>query len=444
MTLLEQVVRGFAREAVRSLQHPLVQGAGALATSRYVTAGLNLLTTVVAARLLGPDSYGVAALTIAYPTLVFSFVSVKSSSIAARYISGFRVSGHDHRVGSICKLGYALDFGTAIIGVLLVMTSGWWVVRFVYEMPDLFWLMVAYGAAFPFHSLTMTSYGVLSALQQFRWMAALEILGAMIPLLIVTGLLRAGFGIPGFVLGTALGHAVIGGIAVGVATYLLFRNEMGYWWRAPLGELLPLKEELAAFWGWNYAMVTLSGLMMQVPLMLIGRLSGPREAGFYRLALGLVVVGSYLETSLGQVIYPSLSERWAGGGRGDIQDSLQRWTFRIGVTLGAILLLAIPFLPLAIPVLFGAAYSPMVPGVQVMMAGSALSAVFFWTISFYYATGKIAFWTKAYGLYTAVVVGVGAVLMERWGFFGLAVVVALSKAAFSIVMGLFAFREGRL
>ena len=32
-------------------------------------------------------------------------------------------------------------------------------------------------------------------------------------------------------------------------------------------------------------MVTLSGLLTQVPLMLLGKFRGPEEAGFYRLAL---------------------------------------------------------------------------------------------------------------------------------------------------------------
>jgi O-antigen/teichoic acid export membrane protein len=441
--IVKTMVNDLALNAIRVLRHPLASDGGVLAASRYIAAGLNFFTTAIAARLLGPTDYGVAALAIAYPALVCSFVSVKSSSITVRYISRFRALGHEEKIGSICKLSYVLDFALAVVGMLLVLATSCWVTRFVYEMPHLFLLMVAYAASFPFHSLIGTSYAIFSSWKQFRWVARLEVFGAAIAFLVVTGLLWGDLGVMGFVLGTALGHAVTGLVAMGVAFYVLSRNGIGYWWRTPLNRVAPLKAELANFWGWNYLMVTLSGLMIQVPLILIGRLCGLGEAGFYRLALSLTVAGSHLETSLGHVVYPSLSERWAAGERESLRHSLWRWTLRGGVPLGALLLLTIPFLPIVIPILFGSAYSPMAPGVQVMMAGASVSAAFFWLISFYYASGNIAFWTKAYGLYTAVVIGLGVLFMEQWGFFGLAVLVALSKAVFSISVGLFAFERVR-
>lgn len=208
-----------------------------------------------------------------------------------------------------------------------------------------------------------------------------------------------------------------------------------------MNTITSLKKELATFWGWNYLMVTLSSLVIQVPLMLIGRICGPSEAGFYRLALNITVIGSYLETSLGQVIYPSLSERWAIGERESITRSLWHWTIRGGVILSSLLLFTVPFFPILIPLLFGQAYGLMVTGAQLMMVSEAISALFFWASSFYYASGRVAFWTKAYGLYTIIVIGLGAVSMALWGFFGLAASVALSKAVFSVLMGLFVFTK---
>lgn len=436
-------VNDLAISAIQVLRHPLASDGGMLAASRYAAAVLNFLTTAIAARLLGPTDYGIAALAMAYPMLVFSFVSVKSSSITVRYISRFRALGQEDRIGSICKLSYFMDCALAVVGVLLVLATGYWIAGFVYQMPQLLWLMVAYAVSFPFYSFVGTSYAIFSSWQQFHWLAGFEIFGAAITFLVVTGLLWGGSGVAGLVLGTALGHAVTGLLVIGVAVCVLSRNGIGCWWHTPLKRVAPLKKELVSFWGWNYLMVTLSGLLMQVPLILIGRLCGPGEAGFYRLALSLTVAGSLLETSLGQVVYPSISERWAAGERESLRHSLWRWTLRGGVPLGALLLLTIPFLPIVIPILFGSAYSPMVPGVQVMMIGAPVSAVFFWLISFFYASGKIAFWTKAYGLYTAVVIGLGVPFMKLWGFLGLAVLMGLSKAVFSISVGIFAFERVR-
>lgn len=438
---MKVTVKNFTKNAVQIFRHPVVSNASVLATSWYVRAGLNLLKAVIAARLLGPENYGIAALAMAYPTLIFSFVSVKSSSITTRYISSFKVLGHSDKIGSICKLGYALDFGSASIGFLLIVTTGWWVARLVYEMPNLFWLMTVYGASLPFYSLIMTSSSIFSSLHRFQLMAGLGILCATIDFLIVAWLLWTGLGVFGFISGTALGHVVTGIVMMGVATHLLSRHGINRWWSAPLSSVMSLKKELATLWSWNYLMVTLSGLAIQVPLILIGRICGTSEAGFYRLALNITVVGSYLETSLGQVIYPSLSGQWAFGEKESISRSLRHWTLKGGIALCALMLFTVPFFPMLIPLLFGQSYSPMVVGAQLMMLGEAISALFFWTTSFYYASGKIAFWTKAYGLYTTVVIGLGTVFMSWWGFSGLAASIALIKAMFSVLMALLTWQK---
>src|SRR3989344_3141010 len=90
--------------------HPIVNSAATFAVSQYTAAGLGFFATVVAARILGPIDYGVAALVMAYPLLIWSFVGIKSVSVTTRYISSFRAAGRNEEIRSICKLGYGLDF----------------------------------------------------------------------------------------------------------------------------------------------------------------------------------------------------------------------------------------------------------------------------------------------------------------------------------------------
>ncbi len=71
------------------------------------------------------------------------------------------------------------------------------------------------------------------------------------------------------------------------------------------------------------------------------------------------------------------------------------------------------------------------------MVAVAVSALFFWLNSFYYAAGKIGSWTKAYVLYTAFAIGLGCVCIERWGFLWLAGVVAAGKVLFTLLMVVF-------
>jgi O-antigen/teichoic acid export membrane protein len=408
--------------------------AGFLAASEYVATGLGFLTTTIAARLLGPSEYGIATMAMAYPTLLSTFAAVKTVSVTTRYISSFRATGRNAELKSICKFGYGLDLISAVAAFILVAATSWWVARNFLNVPEMSWLMIAYAASLPLYSLAGTSSAILLSWQEFRWLARLQILNKAIALIAIVALLSTGMGVPAVVLGTALGQATNGLMLTAVATYVLHRDRACFWWSASLRHITPLRSELTAFSVWSYLATTLSGLMAQVPLMLLGRFRAPEEAGFYRLAMTLTTASSYLESSLGRIAYPVLSARWAAGDREQLIYMVNRWTLRGGLPAGVLLLLVIPLGPIMIPMAFGFSYSPMIPGLQVMMIGAVASTVFFWQTSLYFASGKIATWTKSYGLYTISILALSYFCIRQWGFLGIAWLFTVGKVLFVVLM----------
>ncbi len=426
----------------QTLYHPLTTDVGLLALSQYLGAGIGLITTIVAARLLGPTNYGIAALVMSYPNLLLSFFSVKSVSVTTRYVASFRATGQVEDLRSICKLGYSLDFLAALMAFVLIGGSSWWIARHVLNVPNLTWLIVAYAASFPLSSFTGTSWAILSSWGKFRLLAGLQMFEKVIILSLVVVFLITGLGVPGLVLGIAIAHIIMGIVMMLAATYVLRLEGINAWWTAHFARILPLRREIGAFFGWNYLLLTLSGLIAQIPLMLLGKFRGPEEAGYYRLATSLVTAASYLESSMRKVVYPVLSARWSMGK--SLTDSLKRWTLRGGIPMGVILLLTIPFFPLLIPAVFGSSYSPTVLGIQMMMAAGAISTALFWLNPFYYAAGRVGLWTKVYSIYTVFILGLGWVCIQRWGFVGIAGVLTIGKITFTISMAVIVMlRSGR-
>jgi O-antigen/teichoic acid export membrane protein len=434
VTAAGMVSTSMLKEMRRMLRRQMVRDAAFLAASQYVVGGLHFLLTVAAARLLGPADYGSAALVMAYPALILSLIDFKSKEITTRYIASFHAAGCKEELSSICRLGYLVDVLGGFAAFLLVSITFWWIAQHILNMPGMTWVAVAYAATFPILALRKTSGAILASWQCFGQLAGCQILTEGMTVAVVLALLVARLGVPGLILGMALGHVIVGVTMLGIASHVLRREGLGPWWRSPLGAIAPLRKELTAFFGWNYLMVTLNGTVTQVPLMLLGRLHSHEEAGFYRLAMSLMTAGSYLETTLVRVTYPVLSARWGVGERQSLSETLRHWTLRGGLPGGALLILMIPLLPLAVPVVFGPAYTPMVGGAQVMLLAAAVSTVFFWLRSFYYAIGKINLWTKAYSLYTALVVGLGWWCVQGWGFAGLANLMAAGTILFTVSM----------
>jgi len=430
---LAGVVSGVSRDLRRTLKHPLASDAGLLAASQYGSAAIGLLTTVMAARFLGPDSYGATSMITAYPNFLWSFVAIKSVSISTRYISSFGATGRYDNVKSICKLGYALDLAIAAVNFLLVSLTAGWIARDFFHMPGNSWLMIVYAGSLLFSSLVGTSRAILTSRRRFRHLAAVYMLNEALTFGFVAALLLGGFGIAGVVLGAAVGQMTLGLVLTAVATDALRRDGMGLWWTGALASVRPLRQELLGMFGWNYLTTTLRGVMGQFPLMLIGALRGPQEAGFYRIALSFMTVGSYLETSLGQVVYPVFSAHWGRGEKENFR-TLKKWTLRGGLPTGALVLAGIPLVPFIVPPVFGSAYLPMTPGIQILMTGAAVGTVFFWLNSFYYAFGRIASWAMAYIANTLIVIGLAWFFIQQWGFLGLTLLMTLGKIGFTLSM----------
>jgi O-antigen/teichoic acid export membrane protein len=231
-----------------------------------------------------------------------------------------------------------------------------------------------------------------------------------------------------------LAQASIGLIMMIATTDLLLCEGLGTWWKASLKPVVSLKRELMGFFGWNYLSVTLSSLMGQLPVMLLGRFRGPEEAGFYRIATSIVTVSSYLQNALGRVAYPILSARWSIEERENLRNSLKRWTLYAGLPAGMSLILMIPLLPFLVILLFGSNYQPIITGAQVMMLSAAISTIFFWLSPFYYASGRISLWVKGYTLQAGLLTGLGWFIIQHWGFMGLAWLTASGQVLFTVLM----------
>jgi O-antigen/teichoic acid export membrane protein/glycosyltransferase involved in cell wall biosynthesis len=410
-------------------------GSGAMmAGSQYVSVGIGLLTTVAASRLLGAAEYGVAALVLSFPSLLWSFVSVKPGTVVTRYLAQFRAAGRVDDIVGICRMAYLVDLVTALVVLGLCAATSAWVAAHVYRLPGLQWLMLLYGTSFLFLSFVGTSKAVLATWQHFRTWAALELFERVLVLLLTVGLLWKRPTVSSFVIATTVAQALTGLASLVAAGVVLRRGGIHRWWRRRLPLPAELRREALSFFGWNYLLVTLGGVLAQVPLIALGRFRGPNEAGYYRLALTLVTVGSYTEMALGRVYYPLLCEQWAGGERATIRQRLRRWTLRIGLPLGGALALGTLLMPFLIPLVFGAEFRPAVRGAQVMMIGAVVGTVFFWQTPLYNAAGRFALLTKVNAVYTAAVVGVILLVASPMGFVGVAAATSLGKLACTVAL----------
>src|SRR5574342_174913 len=87
-----------------------VHDVGVLVVANCAGAGLSLIQGILVARWLGPEQYGIAALVMNYPSLVYTFFDARSVEASVKYLNEFHAGGEPNRVLAMCKLGYVVDF----------------------------------------------------------------------------------------------------------------------------------------------------------------------------------------------------------------------------------------------------------------------------------------------------------------------------------------------
>jgi len=96
--------------------------------------------------------------------------------------------------------------------------------------------------------------------------------------------------------------------------------------------------------------------------------------------------------------------------------------------------LSVPFLQIAVPLLFGDGYAPMVRGLQWMMLGAAVTAPFFWLSPLAFASRRLSAWAIGSAVQAVIVIALGAWLAPTLGYEGMSVIAALGSVAFTFGM----------
>jgi O-antigen/teichoic acid export membrane protein len=395
-----------------------VQNVGLLTAANGVGAILSFAQAIVVARWLGPESYGVVALVMSYPNLLFSVLDAKSAQASVKYLGEFSARNESERAVAMCKLGYAMDMGIALLSFLLVIATAWWAEERIVHTPGVAWLMILFAASFLPRSLASTSRAVLTTLGRFSLLACVESLSVVLRVTLVLTLVLVGYGVAGVVLGSAIGLAVQG-ITLAVLGCRDIRQSWGTStfsgsWSALKGRF----REILRFVLYTDLNALVGVVVKQLDLVCLGYFIGPTEAGYYRLAKSIAGIVHGLVRPLETVAYPRLASLWGTKRFSEMRRAVQRYAVGLGIPICILVLASLLLLPTLIRLAVGNEYLPATILSQMLLVGGAIAVALFWVRPLYLATGRVRFWFFL-GLlnssFAIVAYPVGAVLLGAKG-----------------------------
>jgi O-antigen/teichoic acid export membrane protein len=422
------------------IRRKFVQDVGVLTAANLAGAALNFVQGILVARWLGPENYGVAALIMTYPGLLFSIFDARSHAASVKFVSEFHARGQRDHVLAMCKVGYGADLAVAVLAFLTVVVTADWASERILQRSDAMPLMLAYAGAFIPQALGGTSYAVLSALGRFALIARLTLATTALRVSLVLALVWSGYEVAGIVWGNAIGMAAAGA-AYGAVAYSAQKRAWGSsWLRGQWRILQGRRREIVGFLAYNNVVTLLGTVPNQLDVLLLGYFRNPTEVGYYKLARSIAEGLRYLVGPLQSVTYPRFARLWASGDSEALARDVRRCAIRVGIPLGCIALAGIPLVTIMLPILVGQAYLPAIAIAMVLMAGSSVWLFLFWLRPCYFAMGNIASWTTTGALSAGVFLPVLPLIAWRWGYLGVTWW-SVCMTCFSASVALFRLRQ---
>jgi O-antigen/teichoic acid export membrane protein len=264
-----------------------VRGGAAAVLSQGVGMVLQIVTTVVLARLLSPTDYGLQAMVI---TLTGFFSLFKDAGLSVATVQ--RETLTHEQISTLFWINTALG---AVL-MIVVAAAGPFLVVF-YKEPRLLWITAASATVFFLNSLAVQHRALLDRAMLFTTSAKIEVLSSVVGTVVAIGMAALGCGYWSLIVQT-LSLYVVGTAAAWIAMP----------WMPGRPHWTPELRSMVRFGG----TVTLNSFVVYLAYntekILLGRFWGPASLGLYGRAYQLSNLPvQQLTGSVGSVAFPMLS-----------------------------------------------------------------------------------------------------------------------------------------
>lgn len=326
----------------------------------FANSVIMLLATLLAARTLEPQQYGMMVLVLAIGRVSERLLRFESWQPLIRFVAEEEQHGNPATIARLYLFGLLLDIGSAFAAALLAISFGLLAAGLVGLDAQNAWLILIYACAIAVNLRGMPS-AALRLAGKFRALAYFQLFANSLRLMLAGVCFLADAGLVVF---------IVVWTAAQMLDSLLF---LAYGLKVVRDGAIPsplrastrgLRRDFPDFL--KFAVSTnLSSMLRtfthEMDTLLVGAFAGPAMAGLYNLAKRMAKLAQQMGDMIQTVVYPDLSRLWSAGSTSVFRQtvlSLQLLLF--GIALGVFLVILIIGKPLIL-MAFGSEYAGIYP-----------------------------------------------------------------------------------
>ncbi len=354
-----------------SLFRRIFSNAGLLLSRRAVAALMGLAYLALAAKALGPETFGALVLVHAYVVVISRVTSFQSWQAVVRYGADCLAPERRTDLQGLLTFSLWLDVGSSAIGAAIAVTAMPWVGPQLGLGPDVVAMAQLY-AVLALFMLRAVPNGVLRLFDRFDLLANIQLVSPTVRLTGVVLAFASGAGLWAFLLTWFVASLAANLSLMAYAWRELARQRMLAGFRPRLRGLIAPHPGLWRFIWTSNLHTTLALVKTHATTLAVGWVLGPAAAGIFKIAAEFANLLVKPTALLNQTVYPELAKLASSGDSARIGGIVRRagLVTAAGAT-GVVLLTALlgqPILTLTV----GSAFLEAYPVMILLVLGAAL------------------------------------------------------------------------
>ncbi len=386
----------------------LLKNIGALTVGELVSKVLGFVVTILLARKLGETQFGQYAYALSMITILAVISNCGVSTLIVKDVARQRSLAGEY-LGKAVMLRSVL--ATALIGVAVALNL---MLGFSWELNVVVFML---SLSLPFQLLSLSCQAVFQAFEQMQYIAAMSIARSALSLALILVVLVAGYSVSAVALMQTISFAIVACVAFYYLKRAIGSVRLAY----PPEALVAFAKQGLPF---LYIMI-LYILYYKMDIIMLQKMRGATEVGWYSAAYELVIGFYMIPTILATVLFPVLCKQ-AVSSRGELRSSCvyaMKFLAVVGVPLSAVMVFCAKEI---ISLVYGDRYAPSGTALEVL---ALTFVVFFPNVIMSYvltALGKIKdlVWINAIGLGVNIVLNV--YLISVYGYVGASIATVVS------------------
>lgn len=434
----------FLRKRLDTQSKTLFKNSSWVFFSNIVGVGLTFVRSIIIARGLGAELFGIYTVIVAFIVTVMEVLNLNLITPVIRYGAQYKAENRPDKTVALIKLALLVTSVISLLSILTVSVLTFLTYDTFIKAPGLEWFSISYSVAASILLFSHVSRGALRLYFKFKLNSIIQIIMDVAELVLVAIALLIFPKQLEYFLIAILVSRLFNGIIPTVAAFKELMPEFKDHLAAPVSLLKDQLKTIRSFVIHNSLARTVQSLINNGDVLLIGVLSeSPAQAAFYAVGKKLAWTILTLTDPFSNSVYPQFCKLYSENQTDDIIKMVVKLTTLAAIPASIFMLVAYFLNEWIITLFFGDQYLGAADTFSILTGASLLYAMFFWIQPLLQALDLVS--TRLYVSLMGLVIGLisAYLLIPVYGTDGMAITIIIINIIMPGFFITFAFRKLR-